>query len=390
MPQRLNKEGTKWRVQVRAGDQRPSEIVHGDWREAEQREAELKAKFGRLKLKRTPETVGEYLTTWLEATQRNAIGDQTYERYDTNIRCQLIPVVGHIALTRLTSADIIAGYQRLADGEGVGKCGPATIRKAHNVLRAAMDDAVDDGKLKANPASARRIAKWLRGYTRATPKADMSPPPLRDVQSLLQRMLTTDSGRRLYGPCLLMLDTGMRRQEVLALKWSDIDLELGVVRVTRAVVQTSRHGVIIKDTKTEHGERDHLLTERSRQYLIAHKADQERMAENLADRWAGEDWVFPNIAAHKGLPFGRLWMPTTFSMLLARESERLGMPLEPHQLRRLNATIKEHAGWPQTETAASLGHGDTTVTKKHYLFAVQDGQRERMDKFEAALTELAE
>ena len=388
MPQKLNKEGTKWRIQVRAGEQRPSEIVFGDRTEAVQREAELRAKVGRLSLKRsTGETIAEYLPKWLR-TMDGAIHKGTYERYDSSIRAILMPTMGHVELTRLTSDDIVKAYQSLTDGSRGRKYSPATIRKAHNVLRAALEDAAEPPRprIVANPASSRKVAKWLRGYTSVTPKNDLTPPPLKGVQALLTRMLTTDSGRRLYGPCLLALDTGLRRGEVLALRRDDISLDNGALEVHRAIEQTSRHGVFIKDTKRENGERTVGLTRRLATFLERHLADLDTMAETLGDRWVEEGWVFPNTAAHRGKTMGRVWLPVTFSMLLDRESEQLGLNVAMHDLRRLHATIMEHQGVPQTEIARHLGHGDTSVTQRHYLFSVEAGEREAVQAFEAALS----
>jgi integrase len=386
MPQQLDDKGLKWRIQVRAGAQRPSEIVNGTVTEARQREAELKAKYGRLKLKKSRgETTGDYLQKWLKRTHHKAVSDATYETYERAIDRVLVRTIGAVVLTKLTSADILDAYQTAADGIDGQVYGPPYLRKCHALLNAALQDAVDDGKIRANPATARRIGQWLKGYRRTTPRRDMRPPALKDVQALLARMQTTKSGRRLYGPCLLALDTGLRRTEFLGLKWADIEVERALIHVQRDVVQTSHHGVIITDTKTLNSDRIVLLTRRAAQYLTDWRDQQNATRERLGNLWSDEDWVFPNTVVHLDSKPGRVWLPVTFSLLLKRETTKLGLPLEAHQLRRLHATIMEHAEVPQTEIAARLGHGSTEVTRDHYLFVVDDGQRAAVEKFEAAI-----
>lgn len=392
MPQKLNKEGTKWRIQVRAGEQRPSEIVHGDKREADQREAELKAKYGRMKLKKAHgETVAEYLHRWLAGVSTEVIDTSTRERYDTNIRRQLGPIVGSIELTKLDSAAVISGYDALASGALGRRYDLATIRKAHNVLKAALEDAVEDQAIPSNPAASRRVSKWFKSMGRKRRKRSMTPPALKDVQAALGKLLTTDSGRLLYGPCLLALDTGLRRGELLGLKWSDIkfseageDLPMAVAEVQRSVAHT-RHTVEVKDTKTENSDRTVLLTRRATEYLRRLRADQDEARRLLPDEWVDEDWVFPAVTVWRSEKRGRVWKPNAFSALLERENVRQGFHLEVHALRRLHATIMEHAEVPQTEIAARLGHGSTDVTRGHYLFVVEDGQRQAVDAFEAAV-----
>ena len=365
----------KWRVQVRAGARRYGGIVYGTQRQAEQREAELKAKYGRRKMKgHAGETVAECLEDWLADWREGDVTPGTLERYQGRIRNMIVPTLGAVKINELTRKDIRRAYQALRKRYAVD-----TIRDAHNLLRAALDEAVCDDRIVGNPAA----GKGLLPRENDRPKRTL--PTLADVNATLARLRDTSSGRRCYGPALLALDTGMRVGEVLALKWSDIDLDTGVVYVQRAVQQTSSHGIIIKPPKTRAGERTLLLTRRSQEYLKQHRDDLDALRERLNESdVVDEGWVFPNTSLRRG-QVGRMWTPGTFHPLLAKVTKDAGLQLQMHDLRRLHATILEHENVPQTEIAAQLGHSRPDVTRDRYLFAVDDAKQKRVEAFERAL-----
>jgi integrase len=279
-------------------------------------------------------------------------------------------------LARLGRDDIKDAYNRLTE---LGYA-PSTVRATHNLLRAALDDAVESGRIGANPAASRHLVPVAE-------KPKRTIPTLKDVNGLLSRLRASDRGRLVYGPALIALDTGLRRSEVLALKWSDLDLDTGLMEVQRAFEQTSQQGVIVKEPKTASGTRTVLLTKRSVEFLRAHQVEQDELREQFADLWLEEDWVFPCVTPMREHRPGRLWQPNMFTATFFRETKAAGLHIGMHDLRRLHSTTLEHAQVPQTEIAARLGHSNPQVTRRHYLFAVPDGQRQAVEAFEEAISE---
>src|SRR5664280_297541 len=169
----MDANGKKWRVWVTTGTDasgrriRRSEVVYGGKREALQREHELKAKYGRVQ--RGPggrgDTVAGYLWQWLPRWKGNRIRQRTMEGYETLVRSYIEPFIGDVQLARLGRDDIKDAYNRLTE---LGYA-PSTVRATHNLLRAALDDAVESGRIGANPAASRNLVPVAEKPKRTIP-----------------------------------------------------------------------------------------------------------------------------------------------------------------------------------------------------------------------------
>lgn len=201
-------------------------------------------------------TLAQWLDKWcataLEASdRRRAIKDL----YATMARAHLAPSLGHLPLARLRPSDVEAMIVAKRDA-GLSA---STIRTLYSVLRAALEVAVRDGLVRANVAVAVK-----------------RPVPERTDAVYLtaeqaQRLLTAVAGDRLEGLYRLMLATGLRRGEALALDWSDVDLEGGVVRVRRTLARTSK-GLELSEPKTERSRRTVPLPRSAVETLRAHRS----------------------------------------------------------------------------------------------------------------------
>jgi integrase len=188
-------------------------------------------------------TVRDWLTLWLAAV-REEVSPKSHERYAEIARHFLMPALGNLQLTRLAPSHIQQAYSGWATGgRRDGKDGglsPLTRRHIHRILNSALARAVEQQVLARNPAEAfkKRLPKVERREM-TTLSADQSA-----------RLLAAIKHTRVYWPVLLALSTGMRRGEVFALRWKNVDLERGSLRVMESLEQT-KAGIRFKAPKTD-------------------------------------------------------------------------------------------------------------------------------------------
>jgi integrase len=179
-------------------------------------------------------TVAEWLDTWLKAITEE-VAPKTHERYAEIVNHFLVPGLGNLQLGKLAPAHLQMAYSKwVTSGRRDGKLGglsPRTRRHIHRILSSA---------LARNPCEAfkKRLPKVERREMAAL-TADQS-----------QHLLAAISHMRIYWPVLIALTTGMRRGEILALQWRNLDLDSGMVRVVESLEQT-KIGLRMKAPKSE-------------------------------------------------------------------------------------------------------------------------------------------
>jgi integrase len=179
-------------------------------------------------------TVGDWLALWIDST-RAEVSPKTHERYAEIVRCYLAPALGGIRLQRLTPSDIQKGYNGFTRTPS-----PRTRRHIHRILKSALARAVEQQALPRNPADA----------LKRLPKVEPKPPAVLTVEQST-RLLQAIKHTATYWPVLIALATGMRRGEILALRWKNVELDQSVVRVVESLEQTRAAGLRFKATKTE-------------------------------------------------------------------------------------------------------------------------------------------
>jgi integrase len=190
-------------------------------------------------------TVRQWLTTWL-ATVREEVAPKSHERYSEIVENFLVPALGNLPLVKLAPSHIQEAYNFWATGgRRDGKSGglsARTRRHIHRILRSALARAVEQQLLARNPADA---------FRKRLPKVER-----REMMTLTAeqaaRLLEAIKPNRVYWPVLIALATGMRRGEILALRWKNIDLDRGVARVVGCLEQT-KTALRFKAPKTEKG-----------------------------------------------------------------------------------------------------------------------------------------
>lgn len=299
-------------------------------------------------------TTREFLTNWIDGARAN-LRPTTALRYQGLIRRHLIPRLGSIPLTRLAPRDLTSCYAAMID-DGLA---PRTAGHAHRVLGRALRDAADEGLVGRNVA---RIARAPR-----VPHQEMKA--LDADQS--HRLLAAAGGDRLEALYLLALSTGARQGELLALRWSDVDLDAGIVRIRRALVRTPS-GLAFAEPKTATSRRAIPI---GRSTVDALRAHRQRQAEERLS-----ELVFANTLGGP-INAGELLRAHFYPLL-----RRAGLPrVRFHDLRHTAATLMLAQGIHAKIVAERLGHSTPMLTLNVYSHVTPTMQRAAADGLDALL-----
>jgi integrase len=167
-------------------------------------------------------TLGEYLDRWLSDSVKGTVRPSTYERHEAIIRLHVKPSLGRVGLKKLTPAHVRGLYREKLDA----RLAPATVRKIHHTLHKALSQALSDGLVPRNAADVKA--------PRPTPEENH---PLSEGEARAFLEAAKESGDRFEALYVLAITTGLRRGELLGLRWDDADLERGTLRVGRALVR---------------------------------------------------------------------------------------------------------------------------------------------------------
>src|SRR5215813_3632235 len=190
-------------------------------------------------------TVAEYLRGWLDGP--NDLAPKTKERYRELAENQIIPQLGNKLMQRLKPAEIEQWHKPLvtSGAKNGGPLAARTVGHAHRVLHRMLRMALDSELVARNVATVKSPSKVAKVKEEEVEilKAD-------EISSVMDKL----PGHRLYEIVLVDLTTGLRRGELLALRLSDIDLEVATLRVERSLEET-KAGLRFKEPKTKHGKR---------------------------------------------------------------------------------------------------------------------------------------
>ena len=195
-----------------------------------------------------------------------------------------------------------------------------------------------------------------------------------ETAALLQKL----QGSRLHVPVFVAVTTGLRRGELLALRWADVDLESGSMTVHQSLEQTS-DGLRFKSPKTERGRRQGALPSFTMDVLRAHKVDQAKVRLKLGPIYQDNDLVFPR---DDGAPLA----PDNFSSVFAAFVRRSGLPhVRLHDLRHSHATQLLKQGIHPKVVSERLGHSKISITLDTYSHVLPGMQEDAAQKIDAAL-----
>lgn len=288
-------------------------------------------------------SLASYLTYWLQNVAVHQLRENTHTRYTAVTRLYLIPGLGRKKLAKITAKDVRTWLNQLRTACqcctrgidaardqpvccAVGRCcarrlSPLTLAYVHSVLKSALEHAVREEEI------ARNVARNVRT---GTPRPRRFEPLTAEEA---RKFLAATSGHRLHALFELALHTGLRKGELLGLRWEDLDLTGGTASIRRTLQRTNSGGLIALPTKTQSSERRIALPTPCLHSLEQHLTRQRQEQEAAGELWQGSGYVFtrPNRAPIEGATLTR-----HFNTLLHRAKLRR---IRFHDLRHSAATL---------------------------------------------------
>jgi integrase len=309
-------------------------------------------------------TLGEYLLERWLPSRKPALRPSTYDRSLGNIRLHIAPALGHVRLQQLTVDHLDQFYaSQLSEGNRSGvRAGlsPKSVRYLHTILHRALRDAMRKNLVVRNVADAadppklRRPAEGIRTWS----------------ASQLRDFLDATTDHPLGVVFLVAATTGMRRGEVLGLRWMDVDFDVARLAV-RQTILCVRYEIVVGSPKTARGNRSIAIDRTTVEAL-------RRLRRGRA--------TDPLDALVFARPDGRPYHPDYVSQTFDRTVARLGLPrIRLHDLRHTHATLGLAAGIPTKVMSDRLGHATTAFTQDVYMHAIPQLEADAAEQIAATI-----
>ena len=318
----------------------------GTKREAEAELVRLKAAANRGDyIDPTKTTLDEFLDRW-ETWAATQVSAKTLERYRELARHHVRPHLGATRIQRLKTADFAELYGKLQRPKTEGGAGlaPRTVGHVHRLLHRVFGHALKWGMVAANPVSAAEPPR--------VPRAEIEILDAQEIRAVLHTL----RGRPLYPVAVVAVATGVRRGEIAALRWGDVDFDGGKIRVERSLEQTNA-GLAFKAPKTKAGRRTISIPLSIVAELRDHWRQQQEQRLALGMGKAGPDELV--FARADGSP----WPPDSLTADWARTIRVLKLPkVTLHALRHTHVTQLIASGLDVVTVSRRIGHSNPTVT----------------------------
>lgn len=308
-------------------------------------------------------TLKAWLLHWVEEIAKPSVRDSTYSGYEVDVRVHLIPGLGAHRLEKLEPEHLERFYSKmLANGSK-----PATVHHVHRSLKTALNHALRRGHVTRNVAMLAAAPK--------VEEEEVEPYDLEEVQRLLVEAAKLPNSARWS----VALALGLRQGEALGLRWTDVDLTRGVIRVRMNRLrpkylhgcggdcgrkpgyckQRVRKNEDTANTKSRAGRRVIGLPDELARLLELHKKEQDRDRRRAGQEWRETGFVFTS-------PFGEPLVPSTdydaWKDLLARAKVRDG---RLHDARHTAATVLLILGVPERVVMQIMGWSSTAMAARY-------------------------
>ena len=304
---------------------------------------------------------GEYLALWL-AHAKSRVRPRTYQGYEGLIRLYATPAIGEISLADLHPLHLQSLYGSLMN-DRIPPISAGTVLNLHLVLTQAFGQAVGWGLLDRSPAAG------------AQPPRPRRPEPAVVDAALTMRILTAARGQVIELPVAIAIATGMRRGEILGLRWRDLDADFSVAHVRRTL-QSTTSGLVFEDPKTRRSRRAVALPVFLHPYLTHQREDQAQRRAKLGDGWQDTDLIIDTGD-------GGAVSPVNLSSAWPRFLRRFGLPhVRFHDLRHGHATLMLIQGVHPKVVSERLGHSSIGITLDTYSHVLPSMQHEAAKAFD--------
>ena len=288
-------------------------------------------------------TVAQLLDRWYEDVLRHQVAESALLGYRSIATNHIVPTLGRKKLAALTTSDV----DRLLSAKMDSGLSVSTVRRIRSVLAQAIDQGIRWGALSRNVATLARAPRSQRTEGRTLTPAE--------AKALLHEL----SGHRNEALYALMLSVGLRRGEVLGLRWDDLNARTGVLNIRRQLRREAT-GLVAADTKTARSRRAVNLPQPMMEMLKHHRSNQatERLA--LGEAWTDSGYIFTTSI---GTPIDPRNLLREFKSLCA--SAGLG-DWHLHELRHSAASLMLAMGVPLQVVSEVLGHASIRMTADVY------------------------
>ncbi len=329
---------------------------------------------------KTKMTLNQWLDTWLDTYKKDSVRQNTYEGYQRVVTGHLKPSIGSIILKDLRPEQVQKMInQKLAVGNinTAGPLGPRQVEYIYTVLHMALEQAVK------NQLVARNVCDVVSKPKKV--KNEFMPWTTEQTNHFLNSVTTS----RLFPLYMVAWGTGLRRSEILGLKWEDVDLKKGTLSVRRTLVRV-KGGYKFGEPKTKKSRRTIPLPEQLTQELVIWKSKQARekkkwnalykdVESDQRPEYNAINLVFCNEI---GEPINPEYISRTFK----RDLERAKLPdIRFHDLRHGHATMLLELGEDIKVISDRLGHSTITLTADTYSHVREKMQREASNKLDQVL-----
>ena len=302
-------------------------------------------------------TVGTWMDEWFENVAKIKVRPSSHQTYKGYIDNHIKPNIGNIPLEKLTTMDLQKFYRKLLTKGRVERIeskeqpkglSAKTVRNINQVISSAMDLAVAQKIILVNPTNACELPK--------VEHQEMQTIPAEQLQAFLDEARATG----VYEMYYIELATGLRRGELLGLKWQDIDWKNGIIKVRRQVARIDGE-IVEAPLKTKNSYRAVTISPQAIEVL----KQQKTKTKELKD-----PYIFPS-------PNGGPISPDSVNNMLKRVLERAGIPkVRFHDLRHTFATIALQNGVDIKTVSGMLGHFSAGFTLDTYAHVTTSAQKE--------------
>ena len=307
----------------------------------------------------------DYLEDWIENVHKDKLRISTYVKYKKLIK-YIVADLGDVWLQKLTPEQVRRFYTKMGTKKDKGGRGLSskTIHEIHGVLHLALGNAVRWNYVGRNVCD---LVKPPRIVSR-----EATPLTLEQAKVLLNKVRE----HRLEVLLTMAVVTGMRRGELLALRWANIDFERQTLLVLHTVDYIPHYGYVETEPKTKAGKRLISLPSFLLDMLQQHRVKLLKQQLKQGDDWENRDLVFPDL---RGGYFNSNYLLRIFKKLLIE----VGLPhMHFHDLRHSAATILLSMGVNMKVIQELLGHSDVAITLGLYSHLLSSMQKDAMSKWD--------
>jgi len=357
----------RWVAAVTLEGQRRKTLYGRTKREAlaAMREFELRRAGGLAGLT-SEQTLGTFLNRWLEDVARPRLRPRTFQSYEGIIRVRVLPRLGKVRLSKLTAQQIQGLYTFLLTERSLSE---RSVQYTHRVLHTALKQAVRWNLIARNPVDGAEAPRPRRPELHT-----LSPDEVRQLLAFVE-------GTPRFALYALAVTTGLRRGELLGLRWDDIDLDRGRVTVRRTLQQVAGKGQVPLEPKTPRSRRTVALSMLTVEALRHHQEIQAEASRQAGSAWQDTGAVF---ATSIGTPFEGGVVSRTFQSDLSAA----GLPrVRFHDLRHTCATLLLEGDTNPKVVQEMLGHSTIVLTLDVYSHVLPHMQERAATVFDRVLSE---